>query len=79
VCRGSSIRAPSKEARAKSTPEYLFPKLAQEQGAVPRILDAPPPIFHPTAEQAPGLENGYREAFAAYRRSLRRVRRGASL
>jgi hypothetical protein len=37
---------------------------------VPRILDNPPLIFHPTAEQAPGLETGYSEAFAMYRESL---------
>ena len=36
----------------------------------PRILDNPPLIFHPTAEQAPGLETGYNEAFAMYRESL---------
>ena len=58
------------KARAKSTPENIFPKLAEEQGVVPRILDNPPLIFHPTAEQAPGLEAGYSEAFAMYRESL---------
>jgi uncharacterized protein (DUF2252 family) len=58
------------KARARSTPDYIFPKLAQDQGVVPRILDDPPLIFHPTAEQAPGLEMGYSEAFASYRESL---------
>jgi uncharacterized protein (DUF2252 family) len=58
------------KARAKSTPEFIFPKLAEAQGVVPRILDNPPLIFHPSAEQAPGLETGYREAFAMYRESL---------
>jgi uncharacterized protein (DUF2252 family) len=58
------------KARAKSTPEFIFPKLADPQGAVPRILDNPPLIFHPTVEQAPGLETGYSEAFASYRESL---------
>ena len=58
------------KARARSTPEYLFPKLVEEQGAVPRIADDPPLIFHPTAEQAPQLETGYREGFAMYRESL---------
>ncbi len=33
-------------------------------------MDDPPLIFHPTAEQAPGLETGYSEAFALYRESL---------
>jgi hypothetical protein len=58
------------KARAKSTPDYIFPKLAETQGMVPRILDNPPLIFHPTVEQAPGLETGYSEAFAMYRESL---------
>lgn len=58
------------KARAKSTPDYIFPKLAEAQGMVPRILDNPPLIFHPTVEQAPGLETGYSEAFAMYRESL---------
>ena len=58
------------KARAKSTPDYIFPKLAETQGMVPRILDNPPLIFHPTVEQVPGLETGYSEAFAMYRESL---------
>jgi uncharacterized protein (DUF2252 family) len=58
------------KARARSTPDYIFPKLVEEQGVVPRILDDPPLIFHPTAEQAPALEMGYSEAFASYRESL---------
>ena len=37
------------KARAKSTPDFVFPKLVEEQGAVPRIADNPPLIFHPTA------------------------------
>jgi uncharacterized protein DUF2252 len=58
------------KAQVKSTPDYIFPKLAEAQGVVPRILDNPPLIFHPSAEQAPGLETGYTEAFARYRESL---------
>jgi uncharacterized protein (DUF2252 family) len=58
------------KAQVKSTPDYIFPKLAEAQGVVPRILDNPPLIFHPSAEQAPGLETGYSEAFAMYRESL---------
>jgi hypothetical protein len=42
------------KAWAKSTPEFIYPKLVEEQGVVPRIMDDPPLIFHPTAEQAPG-------------------------
>ena len=58
------------KARAKSTPEFIYPKLVEEQGVVPRILDDPPLIFHPTAEQAPEVEGGYRDGFAMYRESL---------
>ncbi|HVP28551.1 MAG TPA: DUF2252 domain-containing protein [Myxococcota bacterium] len=58
------------EEREKSTPEYLFPKLVEHRGALPRIKDDPPLIFHPTAEQAPGLKTGYAEAIAGYRASL---------
>jgi hypothetical protein len=58
------------KAQVNSTPDYIFPKLAEAQGVVPRILDNPPLIFHPPAEQAPGLETGYSEAFAMYRESL---------
>jgi uncharacterized protein (DUF2252 family) len=58
------------KARIRSTPNFLFPKLVEEQGTVPRIADDPPLIFHPTAEQAPGLESAYKEQFAQYRKSL---------
>lgn len=54
----------------KNVPEYIFPKMAEHKGAVPRIKDEPPLIFHPTAEQAPGMESGYREALGQYRQSL---------
>jgi uncharacterized protein (DUF2252 family) len=58
-----------KEER-KTVPDFLYPKLVSEEGTKPRIKDEPPLIFHPTAEQAPGLESAYAEAFAAYRESL---------
>ena len=58
------------EEREKSTPEHLFPKLVEHRGTLPRIKDDPPLIFHPTTEQAPGLETGYAEALAGYRASL---------
>ena len=58
------------KARTKSTPEYIFPQLAEEQGILPRILDNPPLIFHPTLEQAPGLETLYSEGLAMYRELL---------
>lgn len=56
--------------RRKSVPDHLYPKLVSEEGARPRIKDEPPLIFHPTGEQALGLESGYAEAIASYRESL---------
>jgi uncharacterized protein (DUF2252 family) len=58
------------KARAQSAPEHMYPKLTTQQGTVPRIIDNPPLIFHPTAEQAPGLKTGYVEGLAQYRDSL---------
>jgi uncharacterized protein (DUF2252 family) len=58
------------KARIKSTPDFLFPKLVEEQGTVPRIADDPPLIFHPTVEQLPGADGEYKEQFAQYRESL---------
>lgn len=54
----------------KNIPEFLFPKLAEHRGTAPTIKDDPPLIFHPTADQAPGLETNYREALVLYRESL---------
>ena len=64
------VRQRVQQARKKSLPEALFPKLAEHVGAAPKIKDEPPLIFHPTEEQAPGLKTGYGEAIAAYRDSL---------
>ena len=58
------------EARKKSAPESLFPKLVEHHGSAPRIKDDPPLIFHPTEEQAPGLKSGYANAIEGYRKSL---------
>jgi uncharacterized protein (DUF2252 family) len=58
------------KARERSTPEFLFPKLAGQKGSTPHITDEPPLIFHATEAQAPGLKTGYREAIARYRASL---------
>jgi len=68
--RRERIRARLENIEGKNTPEFLFPKLAEHRGAMPRIKDDPPLIFHPTAELAPGLETSYREALALYRESL---------
>ena len=57
-------------AEEKSTPEFVFPKLIEHRGTEPRFKDDPPLIFHPTAEQAPGVTTGFREPLAGYRESL---------
>jgi uncharacterized protein (DUF2252 family) len=59
-----------KKAREKSTPEFLFPKLAEHVGSLPKIMDDPPLIFHPTVDEAPAIESQFREPFAQYRKSL---------
>ena len=64
------VRQRVEQARKKSTPEALFPKLVEHLGSSPRIKDEPPLIFHPTEEQAPGLKNGFREGVEGYRESL---------
>jgi len=56
--------------RERTVPEHDYPKLVEHHGAIPRIKDNPPLIFHPTAELAPGLKTGYHEAMTAYRESL---------
>jgi uncharacterized protein (DUF2252 family) len=68
--RQAKIRERLEKVEEKNVPEYLFPKLAEHRGAVPRIKDDPPLIFHPTQEQAPGLESHFQEAIAQYRGSL---------
>ncbi len=64
------VRQRVEQARRKSLPESLFPKLVGHYGSAPRIKDEPPLIFHPTPEQAPGLASGYADALAGYRKSL---------
>jgi uncharacterized protein (DUF2252 family) len=59
-----------KKARESSAAEMIFPKLAEYDGATPRIRDNPPLIFHPPAAVAPGLATQYGEAIAAYRETL---------
>ena len=58
------------KAKERSSPEFVFPKLVEHHGAAPRIKDDPPLIFHPSAEQAPGMITGYREQLKLYRQSL---------
>jgi uncharacterized protein (DUF2252 family) len=58
------------EAKRKTVPDHLFPKLVAMEGTKPRIKDDPPLIFHPTEAMAPGLKSGYSAAIAKYRESL---------
>jgi uncharacterized protein (DUF2252 family) len=58
------------KARQRSGADYIFPKLAGRVGAAPRIRDEPPLIFHPSAEEAPGIIDQFRSGLAAYRESL---------
>ena len=64
------VRQRVEQARRKSLPDSLFPKLVEHLGSTPRIKDEPPLIFHPTAEQAPGVATGYADALERYRKSL---------
>ncbi len=68
--RREIIRSRIEKATKRSSPDFLFPKLVEHRGATPRIKDNPPLIFHPTAEQAPGLTTGYKEQLALYRETL---------
>jgi len=58
------------QAEEKSAPENLFPKLAEHRDGLPRIKDEPPLIFHPSAENAPGVASNYSEGIELYRASL---------
>jgi uncharacterized protein (DUF2252 family) len=58
------------KAHQQSAVETVFLKLAEHHGALPKIRDNPPLIFHLNEEQAPGMRTQYREALALYRESL---------
>jgi hypothetical protein len=49
------VRQRVEQARRKSLPDSLFPKLVEHLGSAPRIKDEPPLIFHPSEKQAPGV------------------------
>ena len=50
------IRQRVEKAQQRSTPEVIFPKLAEQSGDLPRIKDEPPLIFHPDPEEFQGLK-----------------------
>ena len=54
------VRQRVEQARRKSLPESLFPKLVEHYGSAPRIKDAPPLIFHPTERAGPGRQDRIR-------------------
>ena len=64
------LEARVEEERRKTSPDHLYPKLVATEGVRPHIKDEPPLIYHPSAEEAPGLDSGYVEAIAGYRESL---------
>lgn len=66
----SRVRERIEKESRKSVPDYLYPKLVTHEGSRPMIKDEPPLIFHPTAEQAPGLATGYAKVIESYRASL---------
>lgn len=68
------IEARVKRVRAKSTPDYLFPKFVRHVGTLPRIIDDPPLVFHPTPEQLPGAHSEYKFSLDCYRASLSDLR-----
>jgi len=50
-----------RKIRAKNTPEFLFPKFVEHVGELPRIVDDPPLIFHPTPKQIPRIHSRYKD------------------
>jgi uncharacterized protein (DUF2252 family) len=64
------IRQRVEQARQKSVPDVLFPKLVEHRGSAPKIKDEPPLIFHPTEEQTPGLKSGFHDPIERYRESM---------
>jgi uncharacterized protein (DUF2252 family) len=68
--RRRMVAARIARTEAKNTPEYIFPRMAEHHGTMPRIKDDPPLIFHPTLEQAPGMDSQYGETIKRYRQSL---------
>jgi uncharacterized protein (DUF2252 family) len=56
--------------RTKSRGEELFPKLAEQRGHVHVIKDQLPTIFHPKGHLPGEVQQGVRDALAAYRATL---------
>ena len=57
-------------AAESSSPEFVFPNLAEQRGAKPRIKDDPPRVFHPTAKWMLGQARGFLDQLTQYRTSL---------
>jgi uncharacterized protein (DUF2252 family) len=71
---GSSPPSGSRKRTSKAPSKTSFLKLAEHHGALPKIKDNPPLIFHPSEEQAPGIRTQYREALAMLPRVTGRAR-----
>jgi uncharacterized protein (DUF2252 family) len=57
-------------AEQRSSPEFVFPRLANERATAPKIKDDPPVIYHPSSKLAPGRVTSFREQVELYRASL---------
>lgn len=74
----AAVRRRARELREKAearNAEVEFVKLAQDDGGVPRIRDAPPLIFHPDEWREQGFANDVSVNLQAYRASLPPERR----
>ena len=71
------VRQRVEQARRKSLPESLFPKLVEHYGSAPRIKDVPPLIFHPTDRAGPGREVGIRRGARTLSQIVARARSNA--
>jgi uncharacterized protein (DUF2252 family) len=64
------LRQRVERAEQRSSPEFVFPRLAKQRATAPKIKDDPPLIFHPSAKLAPGHATSFREQVELYRASL---------
>ena len=68
--RRATIRKRLEKLGQHHVPDHLFPRLVDQKGVAPRIKEDPPLLFHPTLEQAPGLESHFSDTIHRYRDSL---------
>jgi len=58
------------KARARTTAEHDFPKLAEQRGSTPLIKDDPPLVFHPAPKETSDFRIEFSDKLALYRESL---------